>query len=247
MRGGHKASAIRLLMKVEEMVASEGPVDPFKLNQLGKSIKEKLEDTCIKVLDAKVLTLVGEEELEGEIAQADLFKERVLSTVILNERASGRASQSNTVNSAAPLTTAGMIVSTQARGSRARLPKLTIKLFSGKLMEWTPVWDSFNSTIHTSPELSKVDKFNYLRSLVSNDALEAISWLTLTDANYDEAIEILQTRFGNKQLIVNKHMEQLLAIEGVISQHDTKGLRYLYDVVESNVRSLKSLGVSAES
>eukprot|EP00731_Ephydatia_muelleri_P025526 Em0017g609a len=42
-------------------------------------------------------------------------------------------------------------------------------------------------------------------------------------------------------------MEQLLAIEGVNSQHDTKGLRHLYDVVESNVRSLKSLGVNAES
>ena len=80
--------------------------------------------------------------------------------------------------------------------------------------------------------------------MVSNDALEG---LTLTDANYDEAIEILQKRFGNKQLIVNKHMEQLLAIEGVNSQHDTKGLRHLYDVVESNVRSLKSLGVNAES
>ena len=42
-------------------------------------------------------------------------------------------------------------------------------------------------------------------------------------------------------------MEQLLNVEGVSSQHDVKGLRHLYDVIESNVRSLRSLGVSAES
>ena len=69
------------------MVASEGPADRFKLSQLGMSIKEKLED--IKVLDAEI---VGEEELEGEIAQADLFKEKIYSTLILIERASGRVS-----------------------------------------------------------------------------------------------------------------------------------------------------------
>ena len=71
--------------------------------------------------------------------------------------------------------------------------------------------------------------------------------MTLTGANYDEAIEILQERFGNKQLIINKHMEQLLSIDAVASQHDVKGLRHLYDIIEANVRSLDSLGVKAES
>ena len=44
--------------------------------------------------------------------------------------------------------------------------------------------------------------------MVTHGALEAISGLTLTGANYDETIEILQKRFGNKQLIINKHMKQ---------------------------------------
>ena len=120
-----------------------------------------------------------------------------------------------------------------------------IKSFDGKLTEWTPFWDSFNSAIHENPELSKVDKFNYLRSMVTHGALEAISGLTLTDANYDEAIEILKKRFGNKQLIINKHMEKLLNIDSISSQHDVKGLRRLCDVIDTNVRSLKSLDVKA--
>ena len=42
-------------------------------------------------------------------------------------------------------------------------------------------------------------------------------------------------------------MEQLLSLSGVSSQHDVKGLRHLFDVIESNVRSLQSLDVRAES
>ena len=52
-------------------------------------------------------------------------------------------------------------------------------------------WESFNSAIHENPELSKVDKFNYLRSMITHAASEAISGSTLTSANYDAAIEVL--------------------------------------------------------
>ena len=52
---------------------------------------------------------------------------------------------------------------------------------------------------------------------MSNNALEAISGLTLTGSNYDEAIEILQKRFENKQLIINKRMEQLLNVECILT------------------------------
>ena len=42
-------------------------------------------------------------------------------------------------------------------------------------------------------------------------------------------------------------MDVLLNLEAVTSQYNLKGIRHLYDVVESQVRGLKSLGVSAES
>ena len=54
-------------------------------------------------------------------------------------------------------------------------------------------------------------------------------------------------RFSNKQPIIDKHMEQLLNIDVVTSQHDVKGLRHLYDMIEANVCSLDSLGIKAES
>ena len=42
---------------------------------------------------------------------------------------------------------------------RAKLPKLEVKKFNGKLSEWQEFWDSFDSAIHQNNGLSNVDKF----------------------------------------------------------------------------------------
>ena len=93
------------------------------------------------------------------------------------------------------------------------------------------------------PSLTGSDKFNYLRSLLKGTAREAISGLMLTEANYEEAIGILKKRFGNRQQIISRHMDILMNGD----HSNVKGLRQLYDVVESNVRSLEALGVAADS
>ena len=60
-------------------------------------------------------------------------------------------------------------------------------------------------------------------------------------------MEILRKRFGNKQLIVSKHMESLLSINAVTCDAHLQDLRRLYDQSEANIRSLKALGVEPES
>ena len=117
-------------------------------------------------------------------------------------------------------------------GPRVKLPKISLKRFDGILTKWASFWDTFESLIHHHPTLSNVDKFNYLSLLLDSTAADAISGLSLTAANYEEAVAILKKRFGNKQLIIGKHMDALLNLEGVVSQHN---LRHLYDIVESHV------------
>ena len=106
---------------------------------------------------------------------------------------------------------------------------------------WPTFWDSFESAIDSSTALSQIDKFNYLRSLVEK------SGLTLTANNYKEAVMILKKRFGNKQQIITKHMDILLSLKPVTSQHKLRELRQLFDLVEAQVRGLKSLGVESTS
>ena len=127
--------------------------------------------------------------------------------------------------------------------TRVKLPKLAPKKFNGDLTRWSTFWDSFESSIHHHPDLTDIDRFNYLHTLLEGPAADAISGLKLTSANNSEAIEILKKRLGNKCQIIAKHMDLLMNIDPVTSQHNLKGLRHLYDTVESQVRSLRSFGV----
>ena len=133
------------------------------------------------------------------------------------------------------------------RNTQVKLPKLELKKFDGDHSKWISFWDSFEASVHKNESLTAIDKFNYLNSLLERSAAEAISGLSLGASNYEEAIDILKARFGNKQQIINRHMEILLNLESVTSHYHVRSLRQLHDTVESNVRSLKSLGVSRES
>ena len=84
-------------------------------------------------------------------------------------------------------------------------------------------------------------------SLVESSAAEAIAGLTITAANYEEAIATLKKRFGNAQLIVSRHMDALLNVTTVSSHLDIRALRKLLDTVEAHIRGLRALGVSADS
>ena len=141
------------------------------------------------------------------------------------------------------------ISNTYGIGTQVKLPKLDLKKFNGDISKWPSFWDAFESSVHNNTRLAAIDKFNYLNSLLMKSASEAISGLSITTANYDEAVTILKRRFGNKQLIINRHMETLLNVNSVKSgpSGNTQPLRQLYDLIESQVRSLNSLGVSSNS
>ena len=82
---------------------------------------------------------------------------------------------------------------------------------------------------------------------MEQSAAESISGLTLTNANYEEAVAVLKKWYGNKQQIISTHMDALLILEAVTSHSNFKSLRCLREQIESHMRSLKSLGIPSES
>ena len=103
------------------------------------------------------------------------------------------------------------------------------------------------SAIHNSSELIDVQKFTYLQSYLTDAALKSVSGLKLTNENYGKALTILKECYENKQAIVSTHTEKLANLRVVSSDANITGLRKLFDEIESNVRSLESLGVEASS
>ena len=116
---------------------------------------------------------------------------------------------------------------------RAKLPKLEIKRFDGRMTEWQAFIDCFDSAVHSNPKLSNIDKINYLKSLVEGPAAASIKGLPLTLENYNSARKILEERYGNKQLIICSHINNLLNLPVVSSVNDVKGIRQLYDISEA--------------
>uniref|UniRef100_A0A1X7TBR5 Uncharacterized protein n=1 Tax=Amphimedon queenslandica TaxID=400682 RepID=A0A1X7TBR5_AMPQE len=108
-------------------------------------------------------------------------------------------------------------------------------------------WDSYDASVHQNSELFDVEKFTYLKTLVSRTAKESIAGLTLTSANYKEAVRVLQDRFGKKEQMILRHMEVLLKLEAVTWQGNTTGLRSLFDKIETHTRELVALGVAPEA
>ena len=240
VRGRHRSSATRLIQQVNEVVTAGDTAEPnvARLRQLKLSLEEKLR--TLTRMDEEIVDLVDDDAIQEEIEQADIFKERIYAaTIMIGEPNSRRSTPPGDVDEDRE--------ASHSRGAHVRLPKLTIRPFNGDITNWTTFWDSFESAIDSNSGLTEIDKFNYLKSLLERSAAETVSGLTLTADNYKEAISILKKRFGNKKQIVSKHMDILLKLDTVSSQHDLKGLRRLYDLVESQVRGLKSLGVDSTS
>ena len=243
VRAGHRASTTRFLGQVESAVVGES-LDVAKITQLRRSLEDKLK--ALNTLDDTILTLTPEEAIEEEIVQADEIRELIYTALSRLELALKPAP--------APVTAAARIKKASdssvsekpkdtppkhglpprdptadesdgevhTKGAKVKLPKITLPRFNGDPVKWTSFWDSYQSAVHAN---SEVDKFNYLRSLLDSSAHNAIAGLTLSSANYQQAIEILRKRFGNKQIIISKHMDTLLNMDTISSDRHLKDLR----------------------
>ncbi|XP_040076990.1 uncharacterized protein LOC120848986 [Ixodes scapularis] len=128
-----------------------------------------------------------------------------------------------------------------------KLPKLQLLQFQGELTEWQPFWEQFDVAVHRNTSLSEPEKFQYLRSLLVGPAASMISGLQATAACYQDAVEMLTERFGDKQRIEREYLGRLRRLPAVKSERDVQGLRNVYDHVQTNIRGLRSLGISSDT
>ena len=85
-----------------------------------------------------------------------------------------------------------LLTSSVGKSVRAKLPKLQLQNFDGKICEWPEFWDGFSSSIDNNDKLSDVDKFANLRGFLEGPAKSTIAGLSLTEANYKCSVELLK-------------------------------------------------------
>ena len=265
-RAGNRA-VITKLTKEADNIIKEGqenglPLDPANTNRLHKiytMLEEKV--STVKDLDEQVLSLCDVGVIAKEIEDSDEIRSCVLDTQrCISQQISAKpvlgapqnispvvveefVPTASGLNQSSPGISPGT-AAFQSHQTRSKLPKLVLPKFRGNATKFRTFWDSFESAVHKNPGLSKIDKFNYLNSLLEGVALRAIQGLTVTDANYDAAINILNQRFGKPQQIISAHMDELLKIPACNGDKPSQ-LRFVYDKVSVHVRGLEALGVDA--
>lgn len=121
-----------------------------------------------------------------------------------------------------------------------RLPKLNLPTFSGKYDEWFPFFDSFNSIIHSNMSINNTQKLQYLRTSLTGDASNIISFLEISELNYDVAWNLLKERYDNKRVIVHTHIKEITKLP-TITKENSDELRQIADGAIRHIQALQAL------
>ena len=210
-----------------------------KLNGLRYSLDDKMNH--VKRLDGEMFELLGQVEAENDLANCLVRNDEVFElTVAIAETLVEKKETPVNTDSLAN-------ISSDTDQIKCKLPKLVIKEFDGKVLNWQTFWDQFESTIHSKININNIDKFSYLKSFSCPSAYETISRLALTNQNYLEAVELLKQRYGKPQLLINTVMEQFVKLDKIGKSNDVSKLRTFLNKIEITIQNLKSLDIGTSS
>ncbi|GFS54439.1 putative RNA-directed DNA polymerase from transposon X-element [Trichonephila clavipes] len=128
-----------------------------------------------------------------------------------------------------------------------KLPKLELRKFSGEPKDYLAFWSQFEK-IHKDATIAE-DKFQYLLQCLVPDSKAArlVSSFPPTKNNYLKAITQLKERFGRDELLVQIYVRDFLSIVMKNAAGRIKvDLSELYDLLESKLMALESLGRTKE-
>jgi len=123
------------------------------------------------------------------------------------------------------------------------LPKIQLPSFNGSLLEWRSFRDIYVSLVHDNTGIGDAERFHYLLSCLSGDALAVVKAIPLSANNYALAWEALSVRFDNKRLLASAHLDKLFAFKPITHQ-SLPALTSFINTFKENVVIIKALGVN---
>jgi len=241
IRGGNRGVVTKLVNEAEEILIVTTPLERAQKSRI--SVISQQLDNKLKMLNDIDKDILGKCEVSvipTELEESETVTSKVLSCKQKIEEAL------HPVATPTPISGPPSAISTTSTPQpKAKLPKLTLPRFRGDVKNWPAFWDSFQSAVHSHDDIPKVDKFNYLNSLLEGPAFKTIQGFTLNGDNYDSAIKMLQERFGDPQQIISAHMEGLIKIPNCTCDK-LSSLRSLYDRIMVHIRGLEALKVSPD-
>ncbi|UYV69429.1 hypothetical protein LAZ67_6003549, partial [Cordylochernes scorpioides] len=167
----------------------------------------------LKLVDHEIETLLETDDLEKELQGVEEYREKYITWRF---RANKKIRQSDFHGENIPNSNS-RIDENEMRHyvpscTTVKLPKLMISKFYGNFSEWLTFWNSFDAAIHQNNSLNPIDKFNYLKSHLGGTALNTVEGFSLSADNYEKAIKLLKDRFGREDILISRHMNNLLSM-----------------------------------
>ena len=147
-----------------------------RIAQLKASLEEQLES--LRMLHKQILSDLVElegvtaEEIGEEVQIAENLGEIQIIITTLAELLTPKSESPVSPHQSPPISSGNVVTNSNVR---AKLPKLDARHFHGKIDEWQEFLDCYESSIHSNPNLSDVDKFSYLRGLLGRAARTTIA------------------------------------------------------------------------
>ena len=113
------------------------------------------------------------------------------------------------------------------------------RLFCSNPLQFQSFWEIFDSSIHSNTSPASINKFSYLKTLLTGKTKDTLNSLELSSGNYDKALAILKSRFGDPQVVILSNIDILLALHPVSGSCNITELCKIYNKVETVSRNLR--------
>ena len=236
-RGGHRALLTNLINQTNVELVNDPP-DYSKILQLRDEINH--QRNAIEEFD----NLIQSGELTDDLFTKDIeessqYRMRSGATLLSIENFIKRVSGSQEA-------TASNRPLSDSRSSRdVKLPAVTLLTFDGSPLKWPTFWDLFKSSIHNRKDISGAAKFHYLIAQLRGDAKDLLEGFELSEAEYHEAISLLEETYGKPKLLVQARLHAILDLE--VPEPTSKGLSKFRSSFEGHLRAIKALGCDIEA
>lgn len=130
------------------------------------------------------------------------------------------------------------------KSAGVKLPTIVLPTFEADPLTWSTFWDVFKSAVHEREDVSKAQRFSYLRGQLKGEAKQLLAGFPTADAFYDEAVELLKKTYGKPYTIIRAHIHSLLDLAS--PKANAKDLRAFMAQYECHLRALTALDVKVE-
>jgi hypothetical protein len=120
-----------------------------------------------------------------------------------------------------------------------RLPELRLDPFNGDPKKWPTFWQLFSINIDSRP-MDKIRKMSYLLTFLHGPAKELVAGFMLSNENYERALDLLKSRYGDNRAITEALESELMNLHH--ANESSQSLRSFVDNIERICRQLEAYG-----